>query len=96
MKTAYGHKPLYRLRNTESVYLLKKTKILLIDEATAHVDQETDGLIQAVITHKFEDRTVLTIAHRLHTVENCDRIIVMDNGRVINFDIRLKVLPLYQ
>ncbi|CAF5001895.1 unnamed protein product, partial [Rotaria sp. Silwood1] len=59
--------------------ILKKSEILLIDEATAHVDQKTDDLIQTIIKEKFQDRTVMTIAHRLNTVAKCDRILVLDN-----------------
>ena len=66
--------------------LLKKSKILLIDEATANVDRETDDLIQRVIGEEFQDRTVLSIAHRLSTVAACDRFLVLDQGRVVSFN----------
>lgn len=67
--------------------ILKKSKILLIDEATANIDYETDALIQDIITNEFRDRTILTIAHRLHTVARSNRILVMQGGRVIKFDV---------
>eukprot|EP00475_Leptophrys_vorax_P018991 TRINITY_DN25961_c0_g2_i3.p1 TRINITY_DN25961_c0_g2~~TRINITY_DN25961_c0_g2_i3.p1 ORF type:complete len:1046 (+),score=330.85 TRINITY_DN25961_c0_g2_i3:240-3140(+) len=62
--------------------LLKPSKVLFVDEATANVDKETDRVIQKVLRTRFEDRTVMTIAHRLNTIIDCDKIIVMDQGRV--------------
>eukprot|EP00455_Lapot_gusevi_P053824 TRINITY_DN848_c0_g1_i5.p1 TRINITY_DN848_c0_g1~~TRINITY_DN848_c0_g1_i5.p1 ORF type:complete len:1312 (-),score=307.44 TRINITY_DN848_c0_g1_i5:62-3997(-) len=67
--------------------ILKPSKILLVDEATANVDRETDRLIQSVIRDKFKDRTVITIAHRLNTILDSTRIIVMKKGKVDEFDI---------
>ncbi|KAJ6637208.1 putative multidrug resistance-associated protein lethal [Pseudolycoriella hygida] len=65
--------------------ILRNNKILICDEATANVDPETDKLIQRAIRTKFSDCTVLTIAHRLHTVMDNDRILVIDAGRAVEF-----------
>lgn len=65
--------------------ILRENKILVMDEATANVDPQTDGLIQTTIRSKFANCTILTIAHRLHTVMDCDKVLVMDAGRVVEF-----------
>ncbi|XP_053551240.1 multidrug resistance-associated protein 1 isoform X2 [Bombina bombina] len=66
--------------------LLRKTKILVLDEATAAVDLETDGLIQSTIRTEFKDCTVITIAHRLNTIMDYTRVIVLDKGQIVEFD----------
>ncbi|KAM9346446.1 multidrug resistance-associated protein 1 [Symphorus nematophorus] len=66
--------------------LLRKTKILVLDEATAAVDMETDNLIQSTIRSQFEDCTVLTIAHRLNTIMDYTRVLVLDKGETAEFD----------
>ncbi len=71
--------------------ILKKSHILLIDEATAHVDYVTDRMIQEMIADKFRDRTILTISHRLNTVANSDRILVLQQGQIMYFDVPNKI-----
>ncbi|XP_025194322.1 probable multidrug resistance-associated protein lethal(2)03659 isoform X2 [Melanaphis sacchari] len=66
--------------------ILQNNKILILDEATANVDPLTDKLIQNTIRNKFRFCTVLTIAHRLNTIMDSDKVLVMDFGKIIEFD----------
>uniref|UniRef100_T1JBD6 ABC-type glutathione-S-conjugate transporter n=1 Tax=Strigamia maritima TaxID=126957 RepID=T1JBD6_STRMM len=66
--------------------LLRKTKVLILDEATAAIDLETDDLIQATIRKEFADCTIITIAHRLNTIMDSDRVMVLQNGTIVEFD----------
>ncbi|KAK9316859.1 P-loop containing nucleoside triphosphate hydrolase protein [Lipomyces starkeyi] len=66
--------------------LLTPSKILVLDEATAAVDVETDQIIQETIRKEFKDRTILTIAHRLNTIIDSDRIVVLAAGKIVEFD----------
>ncbi|KAA8520374.1 hypothetical protein F0562_014630 [Nyssa sinensis] len=78
--------------------LLKRSSILVLDEATASVDSATDGVIQKFITHEFKDRTIVTIAHRIHTVIDCDLVLVLGDGvngltgRIAEYDTPAKLL----
>ncbi|CAG7833091.1 unnamed protein product [Allacma fusca] len=72
--------------------LLRKTKILILDEATAAVDLETDDLIQATIRKEFADSTVITIAHRLNTIMDSTRVMVLDQGQIKEFDTPANLL----
>jgi ABC-type multidrug transport system fused ATPase/permease subunit len=72
--------------------LLRDAKVLLLDEATAAVDNETDSMIQSMVRKNFKDKTVLTIAHRLNTIMDYDRVMVLDKGKVIEFDTPANLL----
>ena len=66
----------------------------ILDEATASIDNETDNMIQEMIRASFKNSTVLTIAHRLHTIIDSDKIIVMDSGKVAEMDTPDKLLQM--
>ncbi|CAF3726419.1 unnamed protein product [Rotaria sp. Silwood1] len=76
--------------------ILKPSKILLINEATANVDNECDRMFQLVIAEIAKNRTILTIAHRLSTVTSSDLLLALDNGMLVDFDIPDKVLVRFQ
>ncbi|KAJ2379555.1 hypothetical protein IW150_000067 [Coemansia sp. RSA 2607] len=74
-----GQKQLFSLCRV----LMRKRKVLVLDEATANVDTETDQMMQEVMRTEFKDCTVLTIAHRLETIMNSDRVIVIEQGEIV-------------
>ena len=63
--------------------ILRKSKIIILDEATSSVDQNTEEIITNAIDTIFKDSTVITIAHRISTVKSCDKVIVMDDGQIV-------------
>lgn len=72
--------------------VVRKTKLLVLDEATANVDLETDNLIQSKLGELFGGCTVMIIAHRLATIIDADRILVMSAGRAGEFEHPYKLL----
>ncbi|XP_076253709.1 ATP-binding cassette sub-family C member 4-like [Rhynchophorus ferrugineus] len=72
--------------------LLCKNKIIILDEATAKMDIETDKVIQEVIKDNFADCTVLVIAHRLYSFKTADKVLVVQDGRIVEFDDSAKLL----
>jgi ATP-binding cassette, subfamily C (CFTR/MRP), member 1 len=63
-----------------------KGKILILDEATSNVDKETDMVMQEIIRDEFKGYTILSVAHRLSTIMDADKVLVVDSGRVVDFD----------
>lgn len=72
--------------------LLHQSSVLVLDEATSSVDVETDKWIQDTIRTEFKHKTIITIAHRLNTIIDSDRIVVLDKGSVVEFDTPAKLL----
>ena len=73
--------------------LIRKPKILLVDEATASVDAESDSLIQQALRAEFAHTTVITIAHRLDTIKDSDKILLVEGGKVVEFDSLAEAMP---
>ena len=63
--------------------LLKSPKLVVLDEATAHLDAESESLVQKALEETMSERTSLVIAHRLSTIRNADQILVIEDGRVV-------------
>ena len=76
-----GQKQLLALARAQ----LNPSRVLVLDEATANVDVETDAVIQRTMRTEFKDRTILAIAHRLHTIIDYDKVLVLNQGTVAEF-----------
>ena len=72
--------------------LLKDPPILILDEATSSLDTESEKYVQEAIDNLMKDRTVLVIAHRLSTIVNADKIIVLDNGEIVESGTHAELL----
>ncbi|XP_033748591.1 LOW QUALITY PROTEIN: ATP-binding cassette sub-family C member 9-like [Pecten maximus] len=83
-----GQKQLFCLARA----FLRENQILILDEATASIDLETDSKLQNVISTAFQNRTVITIAHRISTILKYDRVLVMDNGHIVEINTPEKLL----
>lgn len=72
--------------------LLKKSRILVLDEATASIDNTTDAILQKTIRTEFADSTVITVAHRIPTVMDCTKVLVVGDGKLIEYDEPVKLM----
>ena len=63
--------------------ILRKSKVIILDEATSSVDQKTEDIISNAVDNMFNNSTIIIIAHRINTVKKCDRIVVMDEGKIV-------------
>ncbi|KAF9124778.1 hypothetical protein BG015_005028 [Linnemannia schmuckeri] len=81
-----------QLMSLARAMLAKNTRVLCLDEATAAIDVETDNAIQRALRREFQNCTILTIAHRINTIMDSDKILVLEQGRVVEFDSPAKLL----
>jgi len=65
--------------------LVRRSKVIILDEATASVDQATDERIQHALRSEFKESTLITIAHRLRTIMDYDKVLVLDEGKVVEY-----------
>nr|QGP74113.1 ABCC transporter [Sedum alfredii] len=83
-----GQRQLFCLGRT----LLRKSRILVLDEATASIDNATDFILQKTIRREFADCTVITVAHRIPTVMDCTRVLAISDGKIMEFDEPMKLM----
>lgn len=74
--------------------MLRNNGLMVLDEATANVDMETDDKIQSLIKENFQNCTIITIAHRLNTIADYDKVIVLDAGTVLESESPFRLLAL--
>jgi len=79
---SHGQRQLFCLARS----LLRKSKVVILDEVSASVDIQTDSIIQSVIREHFRDCTIISVAHRLNTIVDFDRVVVLDEGRIVECD----------
>jgi len=85
---SHGQRQLFCLARA----ILKKSKIVVLDEATSSIDRKTDELMQRIMREEFKGCTIIAVAHRLETILDFDRIAVLDRGRLVECDSPKKLL----
>ncbi|CAN4087645.1 unnamed protein product [Withania somnifera] len=74
--------------------LLRKAKILVLDEATASIDNATDMILQKTIRTEFANSTVITVAHRIPTVMECTMVLAISDGKLVEYDEPMKLMKI--